>query len=616
MDYNFPFILCGASFLLAMCIEAMFIPRILLISFKKRLYDLPNLRKSHTAPTSRLAGATFFPITLLCTLPAIAYLYSPISHIGYVPTYAITTPFQWAAFTCGIIVLFLLGLKDDLVGVRYSHKFLIQALAALFFVFSGHLVDNLYGLFGIHALPPAVSIPFTMLLVVYIINAINLIDGVDGLAGTLTLIACAVSGIFALAAEELIYALIAFSTCGLLVTFLYYNLFSPRKIFMGDTGSTTLGYLLALFAVHNFHETTSLPTASPAVAWSLLFIPFIDTFRVICVRIWHRRPIFSPDCNHIHHLLIRLGYKHSEISLMLGGYSLIIILSNYLLNEFIGNFTIIFSIDIILAVIIYICLAAEIKKGEEKSSPQKIRLGSYTLSPNYTPCIPYRQIVVNTLNPHSWVTAKTDAHFHRALQQSDYLIPDGTGIVLGVRLTCRQCICKTAGADLHRMFLAYLEEIEGTVFYMGCTPEVLQRIEARIHREYPHIKVNSYSPPFRSRFSDEENRRMVDAANCCSPDVLFVGMTAPKQEKWIYDHRHELNAHVISGIGAVFGFYAGTSPRPPHWMICLGLEWLGRLVQNPRRMWRRNFISSPIFLKDMFMLMMQPKKDKETILYQ
>lgn len=617
MDYTFTFILCGISFLLALSIEAMFIPRILLISFKKRLYDLPDIRKSHISPTPRLAGATFFPVILLSMLPAISFIYSPINPLGNLSNYTITAPLQWTNIICGTIILFLLGLKDDLIGVRYSHKFLLQTLAAILFVFSGHRVDTLHGLFGIESIPLIVSIPLTILLIVYIINSINLIDGVDGLAGTLTLIACAVSGLLAFYSEEPIYALVAFSTCGLLVTFLYYNLFAHRKIFMGDTGSTTLGYLLALFAIHYFQKTTGSNTLlqlnAPVIAWSILFVPLADTFHVMCTRIRRRHPLFTPDCNHIHHSLLRLSLRHSDISILLGGYSLIIISLNILLHELFGSFTLVFCTDIVIAIAVYILLDALIKKESSCPPPPKVQLGDYTLSTSHIPNIPTKQTVVNTLNPHSWVTAKTNPHFRRALLQSDCLIPDGTGIVLGIRLICGLQIRKIAGADLHRQYLEYLEHTHGSAFYMGCSPQVLQCIHTRIHTEYPHIRVGSYSPPYRDRFSDEESRLMIEAANRFSPDVLFVGMTAPKQEMWICDHRHELNARVISGIGAVFGFYAGTSPRPPRWMIRLGLEWLGRLLQEPKRMWRRNFVSSPIFLKDIFMLMIQPKKNIELI---
>lgn len=206
--------------------------------------------------------------------------------------------------------------------------------------------------------------------------------------------------------------------------------------------------------------------------------------------------------------------------------------------------------------------------------------------------------IINTINPHSYVTAKSDKEFEEALQSSDLLIPDGIGIVFAAKHINHKCIKKIAGADLHKFLLSKMDGRNGKVFYMGASQNTLDKIEEKIKNEYPNIKVESYSPPFKSEFTDKDNATMVAKINKFKPDVLFIGMTAPKQEKWLYKHKEQLNFKVASSIGAVFDFYAGTVKRPSQFWINLHLEWLLRLLQEPKRLWRRNFISTPLFIID------------------
>ncbi len=206
-------------------------------------------------------------------------------------------------------------------------------------------------------------------------------------------------------------------------------------------------------------------------------------------------------------------------------------------------------------------------------------------------------VVVNCLNPHSFVTAESDPAFKEALRSSDLLLPDGIGICNAVRRWRHTRIRKIAGDDFHRHILNQLEQHHGRVFYMGSMPHVLGKIEQRIRKEYPHIAVATHSPSFCAEFSDAENRAIVEKIEAFAPDVLWVGMTAPKQEKWVHSQLRRLTTpKVIGNIGAVFDFYAGTKQRAPRWMIALRLEWLARLLLDPRRMWRRIFVSAPQFI--------------------
>ena len=208
--------------------------------------------------------------------------------------------------------------------------------------------------------------------------------------------------------------------------------------------------------------------------------------------------------------------------------------------------------------------------------------------------------IINTVNQYSYVIAEKDAEFKEALRRSDVLIPDGIGIVVAVRLVSNNVIKKITGSDLHEYFLKKLNMESGSCFYLGSTPETLTLIENKINREYPNIKLETYSPPFKDKFSEDENNKIINLINDFKPDVLFVGMTAPKQEKWTYLHKSRLNVDVICSIGAVFDFYAGTVKRPSKFWQDLGLEWFIRLLNEPRRLFKRYIVYGPVFLLLLF----------------
>lgn len=206
--------------------------------------------------------------------------------------------------------------------------------------------------------------------------------------------------------------------------------------------------------------------------------------------------------------------------------------------------------------------------------------------------------VVNCLNPHSFVTALDDAEFKSALAGSDYVLPDGVGVCKAMRWFGGVRIGKIAGDDIHRHLLRQVAERGGRVFYMGSSEEVLKGIVERLKREYPGVEVRTLSPSYCERLSEEESSAIVAKVNEFGPDVLFVSMTAPKQEKWVARYREQLTGvQMIASIGAVFEFYGGGVRRAPKWMVSIGLEWLWRLVREPRRMWRRVFVSGPRFVR-------------------
>lgn len=201
-------------------------------------------------------------------------------------------------------------------------------------------------------------------------------------------------------------------------------------------------------------------------------------------------------------------------------------------------------------------------------------------------------------NPHSLVLATQDPQFMDALRRADILTPDGIGITLAARILSLPLRERVVGYDFFTRF-SLLAARKGGVryFFLGTSDAALQRIVSRMEKEYPSITVcGTYAPPFSQSFSDAENAEMIAAINASRPDVLWVGMTAPKQEKWIHAHLDRLDVPFAAAVGAVFDFYAGTRKRAPAVFQKGGVEWLFRFVTEPGRLWRRNLQSSPRFI--------------------
>ena len=209
--------------------------------------------------------------------------------------------------------------------------------------------------------------------------------------------------------------------------------------------------------------------------------------------------------------------------------------------------------------------------------------------------------IINTINPHSYCISRKDKDFEAALQASDVLLPDGIGIVWAMKILKGKSIKKIAGFDLFQFLMHHLNATNGSCFFLGASQSTLDAIHRKIALDFPNVKVNSYSPPYKAVFSEGESKEMCKQVNAVKPNVLFVGMTAPKQEKWVYEFKTNLDTNIICSIGAVFDFYAGNVKRPSQFWIKLGLEWLPRLIREPKRLWRRNLISSPLFLWYLFL---------------
>lgn len=342
-----------SAFVSAVILGRIIIPNILIISLRKRLFDVPDERKVHKRPIPRLGGVTFFPVILfsLCVFTAVRLM------TGHGPAETSTTDLvcEFLFLTGGLTLLYIVGIADDLIGVRYRKKFLVQIISAAMFPLSGLYINNFYGLFGIYLIPAEVGIPLTMLLVVFITNAINLIDGIDGLASGLSMVALLVFGVLFVHFRMWSYAMLAFVTVGVIIPFFSYNVFGSadlgRKIFMGDTGSLTLGYILSFFVIkYCMYEPDMLLTmkTSPVlVSFSVLMVPCLDVIRVVLRRARNKRSLFMPDKTHIHHKFLAMGFSPRRalvtIQLMSACFCAFTIVAILYMNN-----TLVFVIDVVV----------------------------------------------------------------------------------------------------------------------------------------------------------------------------------------------------------------------------------------------------------------------------
>lgn len=369
------FLLFG--FLFAVSLGMVIIPRILVISHKKRLYDVPDARKVHTMPVPRLGGLSFFPVILMSMFLVIGFrLYFwdvNVSGLSFNMLY------EYLFLFVGMTLLYLVGVCDDLVGVGYRYKFAVQIAAAFLLVLSGNWFDSFGGLFGIYSVPVWVGVPFTVFIVVYITNAINLIDGIDGLASGLCCIALSVLSVIFFLRGQYVYALLAICTLGILMPFWCYNVFGNanrgHKLFMGDAGSLTLGYVISFLIIHMSVTNEVSPTLSNpymVIAFSTVLVPLLDVIRVVLHRLREHKNPFLPDKNHFHHKLLRTGMRVRMVMVCIIAISAFFILLNSSLAWRV-DITYLFFLNLFCRSILHVGLNGLIRRNRERKESEQPR---------------------------------------------------------------------------------------------------------------------------------------------------------------------------------------------------------------------------------------------------
>lgn len=359
------------SFGLAFMLTGMLIPQILVIAFRRKLFDGHDSRKTHLGEVPRLGGLAFVPAIIFSVLATIglSLILDNCEMIASLPAMLVPLLF----LICALMLLYLVGIADDLIGVRYSAKFLFQILAGVFMIASGVWISDLYGLAGLHELPAWFGWPVTVLAVVYVVNSINLIDGIDGLASGLAALVLLFYGVVLFLGGAYIYSLVAFGAFGSLLPFIYFNVFgkasSGKKIFMGDTGSLTIGMVIVFLAValtrYPFAEGGLLKANPMIVAVAPLIIPLFDSARVFFHRVCRRRNPFMPDRSHIHHKLLDLGLSPSATLGVILGSALFFLVSNVLLSMVLDA-NVLIILDIIIWIAGNMILTAGIRRRERR----------------------------------------------------------------------------------------------------------------------------------------------------------------------------------------------------------------------------------------------------------
>ena len=362
---------CLLIFLLCVFFAGVVIPQILLDAFRKNMFDVPDERKIHQGAVPRLGGIAFKPV-MLFSFSLLLGINMLLGH--HEVQLEMENDVRAITFChCAIILLYLTGMADDLVGIRYKAKFVIQILCGIMLIAGGIWMNNFHGLFWIYEIPAWIGYPLTVLLTVFIINAINLIDGIDGLASGLCGIASLSYGIIFFVMHQYLYAVLSFAMLGVLVPFFYYNVFGnpekQRKIFMGDTGSLTIGMMLCALSIKLF---TSVPDHSminnPMVlAYSPLIIPCCDVVRVFLHRIREGKSPFLPDKNHIHHKLLAVGMKQRTAMITIIFTSFLFTICNIFLSMYVGV-TLLLIIDIAVWTIVNMWLTRKINRNQKIQS--------------------------------------------------------------------------------------------------------------------------------------------------------------------------------------------------------------------------------------------------------
>ncbi len=307
-----PYLIAGFATVLAYWASSRLQPVIIRLSQEKNLMDEPEERSSHAHKVPTYGGAAIFiavSVLVMSLISLVGFAESEISEI--------------LALMAGIFILFFLGIKDDMIGLDPTKKFLGQLLSAFIVVVLADVrIESLEGIFGIGQLPYWISVVFTFFVFLLVVNAYNLIDGIDGLAGSVALIASIVFGVFFLVTGNTALSIVSFVLSGALIGFLRYNLSHKEKIFMGDSGSLFIGFLLAYQAVaflkaNTLAEPEPILSNAPVIVLTVLAFPLLDTLRVFIIRVLQGRSPFSPDRNHLHHRLLDLGLSHSHATLLI-----------------------------------------------------------------------------------------------------------------------------------------------------------------------------------------------------------------------------------------------------------------------------------------------------------
>ncbi|MBO4475715.1 MAG: undecaprenyl/decaprenyl-phosphate alpha-N-acetylglucosaminyl 1-phosphate transferase [Bacteroidales bacterium] len=360
------------DFVLALAVGAAIVKLLLVVSYKNRIFDIPDERKVHKIPVPRLGGMSFMPTLMIVTAFSIGFLYR--LGIMSAPDPDATMIIRLTFMLGSAMLLYVLGILDDLSDLSYKMKFLVQFLASSILVSSGIWLNSFYGLFGIERIPFYIGMPFTVLLFMFITNAINMIDGIDGLASGIAMITLGILAFIFIRERRFIYSTVSVTMLGAVLAFWLFNVFGSSKkktkLYMGDTGSLTLGLIICFLIVSicSFGGRNGMITNGKyiIIIFSSLLIPLMDVIRLFVTRIINHKSPFEADDNHIHHLLMRCGLTMRQTLVVILGMDFSIVVLNALMTRlFISNLTLcinlLFVVDIVIYLIILLAISRNVK---------------------------------------------------------------------------------------------------------------------------------------------------------------------------------------------------------------------------------------------------------------
>lgn len=339
---------------------------LLYVAYRNRLFDLPDARKVHTVPVPRLGGMSFMPTLMM----VVAFGFGFVYRLGVMPAPAMDPILliRVSYMLGSAMLLYVLGILDDLTELNYKVKFIVQFLASALLVSSGLWLNCLYNLFGVWLIPFYVGMPLTVLLLMFITNAINMIDGIDGLASGISLITLGILAFIFIRERRLVYSTVAVTMLGAVLAFWLFNMFGKpekkTKLYMGDTGSLTLGLVICFLIVSlcSFCGKNGGITNGKylTIVMSSLLIPLLDVVRLFFTRIHKHKSPFEPDANHIHHRIMRCGLSDRQALWVILGADAAIVALTAAMTRFL-NINAIFFIDIALYVVMQLIIARKVK---------------------------------------------------------------------------------------------------------------------------------------------------------------------------------------------------------------------------------------------------------------
>lgn len=535
--------------------------------------DMPNERKVHKVPMPRCGGIAIYSAFL----------------VGYMLFGDRST--QMLSILIGSFLIVLLGFFDDVKPIRARTKFLVQLIAAGIVVIYGKTYFNEITFLGLNfCFPTWFNILISIIFIVATANAINLIDGLDGLAAGISSINFATIASIALVKNNLggIDVVLSLLMLGSTLGFLGHN-FPPATIFMGDSGSLFLGFMIAVISLLGFKITTMTSLAVPLL---ILAIPIFDTLLAILRRLLKGESIGKPDKDHLHHQLLKMGFGTRKTVLII--YFINILFSVVSILYVVGDNKLAIVIYIILMILLFLLVLKTdiLFKHERKQEMSEDILEMFDKTYKGSKEDFYKILKDNlknkkksfvvTANPEAFmIGSKKDEYKKLLLDKNTTIVPDGIGLVKAGRMLGYEIEERIPGVDIAVKLLEYADELKLKVYLFGSRDEVIKKMEELIEKDYKGVKLVGA----RDGYEEDKDGVFKDILDK-KPDVVLVALGMPKQEELIYKHLDKFKKGIFVGVGGSFDVISGMKKRAPEIFIKLNLEWLYRIMKEPKRLKR------------------------------